>query len=128
MGVLQAAGIGILSSVLILCLKELRGALAPTVRVASTLLLFGAAALLYGPIVGRIGALFEATGAAEHATPLLRATGIALICELAAVLCRDMGENGVANGILLFGKLEILVLALPLVDAVLEIAKELLNF
>ena len=128
MSVLQVAGVGILSAVLILCLKELRGTLAPTVRIASTLLLFGAAALLYQPTAERIGTLFAVTGAAEYAAPILRATGIALICELAAVFCRDMGENGVANGILLFGKLEILVLSLPLVDAVLEIAKELLNF
>lgn len=128
MGILQVAGIGILSVMLILCLKELRGALAPTVRLASSLVLFGAAVLLYLPAVERIRTLFSLAGATEYATPILRATGIALICELSAGFCRDLGENTVANGILLFGKLEILVLSLPLVDAVLNIAKELLKF
>ena len=58
---------------------------------------------------------------------LIRALGIALICELCALFCRDLGEQSVASGVLLFGKLEILVLCLPLVDKVLEIAKELLQ-
>ena len=72
--------------------------------------------------------LFAMAGAADYATPILRATGIALIAEFAASVCRDLGENTVANGVLLFAKMEILVLCLPLVDQVLEIAKELLNF
>lgn len=128
MGILQVAGIGILSVMLILCVKELRGTLAPPVRLAGSLVLFGAAMLLYLPAVERIRALFSVAGAADYADVILRATGIALICELSASFCRDLGENTVANGILLFGKLEILVLSLPLVDAVLDIAKELLKF
>lgn len=128
MGVLQVAGIGILAVMLILCVKELKGSLAPPLRLASSLLLLGAAVLLYVPVVERIRTLFSMAGATDYATPVLRATGIALICELSASFCRDLGENTVANGILLFGKLEILVLSLPLVDAVLEIAKELLKF
>lgn len=128
MSIFQVAGVGILSVMLILCVKEMRSTLAPPLRLASTLLLFGAAMLLYLPAVERIRALFSLAGASDYATPVLRATGIALICELSATFCRDLGENTVANGILLFGKLEILVLSMPLVDMVLEIAKELLKF
>ena len=83
---------------------------------------------LYLPVVERMRALFSLADGSDLATPVLRATGIALIAELTASFCRDLGEGSVADGVLLFGKLEILVLCLPLIDAVLEIAKELLKF
>ena len=86
------------------------------------------ALVLYAPVLGRIRTLFTQTGAGEYADIVLRALGIALICELTAVFCRDLGENTLADGVQLFGKLEILVLSLPLVDKVLEMAKELLQY
>lgn len=128
MGIVQIAGVALLCVALILCLKELRATLAFPARLAATLLLFGAALALYIPVLDRIRVLFALSDAVDFATPILRAAGIALICEIAASFCRDLGENTVANGVLLFGKLEILVLSLPLLDDVLEIAKELLKF
>ncbi len=128
MGIVQLAGIGLLCCVLLLVLRELRPAFAPPLRVGITLLLFGAALALYAPVLGRIRALFSLTGAAEYASPLIRALGIALLCELSTSLCKDLGEGAVAQGVQLFGKLEILLLCLPLLDEVLDIAKELLEF
>ena len=128
MGIVQIAGLALLCVELILCLKEMRASLAFPARLAAAILLFGAALALYIPVLERIRALFSLSGAVDFATPILSAAGIALICELTASFCRDLGENTVANGVLLFGKLEILVLCLPLVDDVLEIAKELLKF
>lgn len=128
MGIVQIAGVALLCVALILCLKELRATLAFPARLAATLLLFGAALALYIPVLDRIQVLFALSDAVDFATPILRAAGIALICEITASFCRDLGENTVANGVLLFGKLEILVLSLPLLDDVLEIAKELLKF
>ena len=128
MGVLQITGVALLAAMLILCVRELRATMALPIRLAATLLMISASILLYGPVVERLRTLFSLAGAGEYATPILRATGIALICEFAASICRDLGENTLGSGVLLFGKLEILVLCLPLVDAVLEIAKELLKF
>ena len=128
MGIVQIAGIALLSVVLILCVRELRASLALPARLSAVLVLTGAALLLYAPVLERIRALFSLSGAADYATPILRATGIALICEFTAGICRDMGEGTVASGVQLFGRIEILVLCLPLVDTVLEIAKELLSF
>ena len=128
MGIVQIAGVALLSVGLILCLKELKTTFALPARLAATLLLFGAALFLYVPVLERLRTLFSLSGTVDYATPILRAAGIALICELTACFCRDLGENTVASGVLLFGKMEILVLCLPLLDGVLEIAKELLNF
>ena len=128
MSLFSLAGIALLAAMLILLLRELRPAFIPPVRLAATLVLIGAALALYAPVLSRIEALFSQTGAGEYLDTVLRALGIALICELTALFCRDLGENTLAEGVQLFGKLEILVLSLPLLDKVLEIAKELLQY
>ena len=128
MGILQACGIALLVAITVLCVKELCGTMALPLRLAGSILLVGGCVLLYLPITQRLEALLGVGEAAAYALPLLRATGIALICELTASFCRDLGEQTLSNGVLLFGKLEILVLCLPLIDEVLEIAKELLQF
>ena len=128
MGILQVAGCALLAVIALIALRELRPSFAPPVRLAASVLLIGAALALYAPVLTRIQALLSVPAASEFASPVLRALGIALICELTANFCRDLGENTVAEGVQLFGKLEILVLSLPLVDKVLEIAKELLQY
>ena len=127
MSMVALAGVGLLASVAVLLLRELRSGLAPAVKLGAALLLFGAAILLYAPVVTRIQTLFSLVEGRTLATPVLRALGVALIAELSATLCRDMGEGTVADGILLFGRMEILLLALPLIDELLEIAGELLR-
>ena len=127
MGVLQVAGIALRAAMLILLLREMRATLAPPVRLVTTLVLFGAALGLYAPVLLRIRTLFSLGGGDAFVEAVLRAVGIGLICEFSAAFCRDLGENTVAGGVLLFGKLEILVLALPLIDELIEIVGELLK-
>ena len=128
MSIFSLAGVALLGAMLILFLRELRPTFIPPVRLGATIVLLGASLALYAPVITRIEALFSQTGAGEYMDVVLRALGIALICELTALFCRDLGEGTLAEGIELFGKLEILVLSLPLLDKVLEMAKELLKY
>ena len=128
MSVVQLSGCALLAAVVILLLRLLRAELALPARVAAVVVLLGAALALYFPVLEGMRQLFALADGTELAAPLLRATGIALIAELTALICRELGENGIAEGVLLFGKLEILVLSLPFISDVLEIAKELLKF
>ena len=128
MGVVQLSGLALLAVMLMLFLRELRPAMLPPVRLCAILVLIGAALALYAPVLSRIQALLSASGAEEYVDVILRALGIALICELTAIFCADLGEQGVAQGVRTFGKLEILVLSLPLLDKILEMAKELLQY
>ncbi|NLN07173.1 MAG: stage III sporulation protein AD [Firmicutes bacterium] len=51
---------------------------------------------------------------------LLKIIGIAYIAEFGSQICRDAGENVIAGKVEFAGKLLILVLAIPLLTAVLE--------
>ncbi len=128
MSVVQLSGCALLSAAVILLLRTLRAELAPLARAAAVIALFGAALALYLPVLNGMRQLFALADGTDLAAPLLRATGIALVTELTATVCRELGENGVSEGVMLFGKLEILVLSLPFISAVLDLAKELLKF
>ncbi len=116
-----------LGAMLILLLRELRAVTAVPVRLVTALALFGAAVGLYAPILSRITTLFSLGDGNEFASVVLRAVGVGVICEFSASFCRDLGEGTLAEGVLLFGKLEILVLALPLIDDLTRIAGDLLK-
>ena len=64
---------------------------------------------------------------AELTKFLLRVTGIALTCELAAQLCRDAGSGGLAQKVELGGKVVILCACLPLVRELSACALSLLD-
>lgn len=128
MGIVEAAGVALLGAVAVVVLRELRAAAALPLRLAVLLLLVGGAAALAEPLLAAVRTLFSMGDGASFAPRVLRALGIALIAELTASFCRDLGESTAAEGVLLFGRVEILVLALPLLDEVLHLAGELLQF
>ena len=127
MGAVELSGVALLSVMMILLLREWRPTMAVPLRLGVVLLLTVAAVGLFEPVVSRVRALLSFAPEGALTAPLLRAAGVALISELSASFCRDLGENSVAEGVLLFGRLEILVLCLPLVDALIDIAGELLG-
>lgn len=127
MGAVELSGVALLAAMMILLLREWRPTMAVPLRLGVVLLLTVAAVGLFVPVVSRVRALLSLAPEEALTAPILRAAGVALISELTAGFCRDLGENSVAEGVLLFGRLEILVLCLPLVDALIDIAGELLG-
>ena len=127
MSITALSGVALLAAVGVLLLRELRGGLAPLLKIGAALFLFGTAIRMYAPVVTRIRTLFALAEGHALAAPVLRAVGVAVIAELSAALCRDLGEGTIADGVLFFGRIEILLLALPLIDRLLELAGELLR-
>lgn len=128
MTVWGVAGAALLSAMLIVLLKEWQPNFAGAARLSASLLLFGAVLTVALPLLAEIRELFETAGAETYALPLLRAAGVAALCEITAALCRDLGENAVADGVLLFGRAEVLLLSLPLIRRLLSVAGELLSW
>ena len=128
MGAVQAAGIGLLTAVLLLILRELRPVMALPVRLAAMLLLLGGGIGLMHPVLERVRALLEAAEAGSYTELILRAVGIGLLAELGASFCRELGEHALADGVLFFGRAEILVLSLPLLDRLVDLAEEMLKW
>ncbi len=62
---------------------------------------------------------------ADYAAVMLKGLGVALITRICASVCRETGRTGIAEYVELAGRLEILLLCLPLMSRILSAAAEL---
>ena len=81
-----------------------------------------------GLIVGYIQRLAQAGGISQELiAPVMKTTGIAMLCKFTADFCRDAKENGLASAVELAGTVLGLVAAMPLLQGVLSLPEELLS-
>ena len=127
MDTLKICMLAVLGVCAALTLKQWKSDLLPLLRVGMVLL-FGFAALkAVTPALTYLTRLGETAGVTPYAEVLLRALGIALLTQYAAEICRECGEGAAASGVEMTGKIEILLLALPLIDEILSLASNLLS-
>ena len=108
-------------------LKQWKTDLLPLLRLGATVLFAIAALTAATPLVTYLRELTGADGVAEHAGILFKALGIGVLTQCCGDLCRECGESGIAGGVETFGKIEILLLCLPLIHRIMEAVKDLLT-
>lgn len=114
-------GVGICALVTLTVIRELRKEYAP-------LFLLGFAVVLLGYLIPKLGDaldfLRECTDlvGGERISPILRALGITYLTSVASEICKSAGEAGVGNTIELAGRVEILLLCIPLFRELLDLA------
>lgn len=106
--------------------KQWKSDFLPLLRLALTVVFAGAIISLSVPLVSYLREMTSQTGLSEYAALLVKALGIAILTQCTSDICRDAGESGVANGVELAGKAEILLLCLPLLGEIFASVKELL--
>ncbi len=127
MGVLQIGAIGLLFSVAAVLLKDLgfRGAAVFSAFAFAALLSLCIDGIL--SFSGALSELAEAAQIAEAAKSVLKITGIGILMGATADVCRELGEAGIARGVSLAGRLEILSVALPYLKKIIALGVELLQ-
>ena len=60
----------------------------------------------------------------QYYKALMKALGIGIVCQFTAQLCRDAGEGTLASGVEFFGKVEIILLSVPMLRELLTLARE----
>lgn len=95
------------------------------VRTASSVILLGFGLALLTPTLRWLTALSGEAFAAESAGILVRALAVVFMVRICAGLCRDLGEPSIAAALEFAGKAELLLLAVPLLDRLLEAARAL---
>lgn len=123
-------GIALLGALLGVLLRKWNGDAALLFKVACGVVMCVACILLLSPLVERIKELAETAlgeSASEAVSVLLRVLCVALLSHICASVCRDCGEGTIAYYAELGGKIEIMILCLPLFLDVLDIALELIR-
>ena len=129
MGWAKVGGIALTGLSALLILRSYKPEWAAFLRIAVTVVSLGLVISMAATAVGYVTDLTAATGAldGEAWTILLKSLGLAFLTETAASVCRDSGEAGLATWVETAGKLEILLLAFPLIRTVMETVTALLT-
>lgn len=124
---MKICGGALLCVVAIVVLRQLGRDGALPLQWLGVLLLAGAGLALLQPLIAFAGELAAFCGIGEMASLLLRALGVAMLCQLCADLCRQSGEGNIAAGVETVGRAQILLLALPKLGELLDAAEQLLE-
>ena len=125
----RVGGIAMVGVVALLILRTQRPEWAPLLRMAVTVVALGLTLSLASTVLGYVTELANATGGLDQEgwPILLKALGVAVLTEIAASVCRDSGETGLATWVETAGKLEVLLLSFPLIKTVLDTVTEILR-
>lgn len=114
-------GLGLVAAVLAVVLRHNRPEMAMFLSIAVGIIIFAA-------LIGKIGSVLDvlkdlssrANLSMIYLGTILKIVGIAYIADFGAQICRDAGEGAVASKIEFAAKILVLVLAVPIVLAVLN--------
>lgn len=80
------------------------------------------------PVVEMVQQLTESIGLElSYGVVLVKTIGICFLCQFTADACRDAGQSALASKVELAAKVTVLVLALPLLENILQMTAGLMN-
>ena len=126
MAVWQWFGLAAAAAVLCMVVRMQQPQMASLCAVTAGLMLIGFALRELGDIQGMFAHLAAMAGLQEgYLQTLLKALGLAYASELAAQICTDLGEGGLALKVGIMGKLCVFAITAPLMLTILEMILEL---
>lgn len=125
--IVKIIGIGLISLVIIVILKQYRAEYAIYVSIiAGILILFLSVEKITG-IVNLLQSISNKTYINKSfLNILLKITGIAFLTEFAVSVCADAGEKAIASKIEIGSKVIIITMSMPIITSLLELIVEIL--
>ncbi|MCL2756041.1 MAG: stage III sporulation AC/AD family protein [Firmicutes bacterium] len=122
MDIARVIGIALATTFAVLLLKPTKPEIAALVSVVGGLLVIMMFVESLQTIIDSMASLISRTGIrSELFSALLRIIGIGYLTEFAANVCDEAGNTSMAKKVTLAGKLLILILALPIINNLIEI-------
>ena len=124
----QVLVIALVTVIAMLVLKKRVGELALVLAVLSISVLSYFAITMLQPVLDMVSQLEELTGINTAVmAPVFKTALIGILTNVAAGICSDSGENGIARMVEICGTVMALYLSIPLISAVLELLDALLG-
>lgn len=127
MDIIKIIGIGFISLIIIIIMKQYR----PEFAIYVSLI---AGALIIFLIMDKISAIIDLLTNLSQKTSinneflilLLKITGIAFLTEFAVSICKDSGESAIASKVDMGGKVLIISMSIPIIASLLETVLQVL--
>lgn len=127
MEIAQIVGLALVTTILLLILRQERPVMAIVLSITFSIVIFF---MMMGKMASIINLIGELTRRAQlnyyFLVTVVKIMGVAYLGEFAASICQDAGEQAVAKKVEFAAKIIIAVLALPIMVAILESLMQLL--
>lgn len=121
MEIIKIIGIGIISLIIIVILKQYKPEYAVYISIGASILIFSIIAAKMSGIIDLLKNLASKSSVDSNFLILLiKITGIAILTEFAVSICKDSGESAIASKVDLGGKVIIMTLSIPIMSSLLE--------
>lgn len=127
MNIYSVIGAGIAAAAVSVVLRQYNKEYGLYISLAASVIIFSVVLSSFEPVLDFIENLSETAGISiEYIWILIKALTICYMTQLASDCCRDCGENAIASRIDFAGKIALLLISVPLLDAMLSIVKDLI--
>jgi stage III sporulation protein AD len=126
--IIQIVIFGLVTTIIVVTVKQQRPDIALLISLAggTVILIFVVSSL--SVVIETISNLFNKSNMdSVYITTILKVIGIAYLADFGAQLCKDAGESAIAAKIELGGKILILLLAIPILTALMELILKILT-
>lgn len=127
MDIVKIVAVGLITVIATIIVKQLKPEIAMIITLVGSIIIIIFTIQMLKGVFGSFLSIFNKTGVSNSLfVPVLKIIGIGYLCEFGANLCMDGGCNSIADKILFCGKITILIIALPIVNSVIDIVLELI--
>jgi len=121
MDIIKIIGIAFIAVIIIVILKEYRPEFAIYASIIAGVLILGLASNTLLGIIDMIKSISNKTNInSEFLVILIKITGIAILTEFAVSICKDAGESAIASKVDVGGKIIIISMSIPIINALID--------
>lgn len=121
MDIIKIIGIGLVSLVIIIILKQYKSEFALYASLAASVLILMFVFEKMFSVIDLLNNIANKTAInTAFIALLIKITGIAILTEFAVSICKDCGESAIASKIDIGGKIMIVTVSIPIISSLLE--------
>ena len=79
------------------------------------------------PVLNYINEITYNTNLEKYFPSLIKSLGIAIAVQITSDICKDVGEEALANRVSLFGRCEIVIICIPIIKELLSLCNQIME-
>ena len=127
MDIIKIIGVAFIAVIIIVILNQYRPEFAIYASIIAGVLILTLASGTLSGIIDMINSISSKTNInSEFLVILIKITGIAILTELAVSICKDSGESAIASKVDIGGKIIIISMSIPIINALIDTVVKIL--
>ena len=124
----KICAIGIICAIICVIIKNYQSSFVIPTRLAGMIVLYTVILLTISPLVDYLVRIMGTNVPDESIKLIIKSLSIAYVTQISSNVCKDCGENSLSLCIDTVGKIEILVLAIPLIERIIKMSEDLASW